>query len=305
MADDRKKLVLQAGGQLFAEKGYFATTVQDIAEQCNMSKASIYKMFSSKEDILLQIVRTLHEEIVDSSSMLHFEDDVSPYEQLVRKVEVQLQSFITKHDFFVSLNQNMPIELGSQIRQVMLDFKRMMLNWQKEALLEAFGSRIEHMVWDMSVCMQGMTREMIFLNRLERKHRVESQNIVKVARLIVDTMEAMIEKRLEQEPVIDEQVAERLNLFVPDGNGRYFGESEWRKCMRELTHAIHRNSPEHVKADLIAAVERLDAERRKRVPQAFMMEALISYLKQREELQTEVAYLQHVYSANWEDEKHG
>ncbi len=53
MGDDRKKAVLKAGGQLFAERGYFATTVQDIAEQCNMSKASIYKMFESKEDILI------------------------------------------------------------------------------------------------------------------------------------------------------------------------------------------------------------------------------------------------------------
>ncbi len=305
MGDDRKKAVLKAGGQLFAEKGYFATTVQDIAEQCNMSKASIYKMFESKEDILLQIIRTLHEEIVGSTSSLHFDDDVSLRDQLMHKISIQLQSFVVKHDFFVNLNQNMPMELGSQIRQVMLDFKRMMLNWQKEELLLAYGTRIEPIVWDLSVCMQAISREMIVLTRLDRKLPITEKHIDRVAELIVDAIEGMIEKRLGRTPVINEEAAERMKLYEPDSSRRYFGESEWRKSVRELLQAIRKHSPEAVQSDLVAAVERLDAERRKKVPQTFMMDALISYLKQREELQAEVAYLQHVYFANWEDEKHG
>ncbi len=305
MGDDRKKAVLKAGGQLFAEKGYFATTVQDIAEQCNMSKASIYKMFESKEDILLQIIRSLHEEIVASTNSLHFEEDIAPRDQLVHKIAIQLQSFVVKHDFFVNLNQNMPIELGSQIRQVMLDFKRMMLNWQRDELLLAFGSHIEPMIWDLSVCMQAMSKEMIILTRLDRKRPVTEAHIQHVAELIVDAIEGMITKRLGQVPVIDEEAAERMKLYEPDSQRLYFGESEWRKSVRDLLQAIRKNSPEAVRPDLVAAVEHLDAERRKKAPQTFMMDALISYLKQREELQAEVAYLQHVYFANWEDEKHG
>ncbi|WP_322904253.1 helix-turn-helix domain-containing protein [Paenibacillus campi] len=305
MGDDRKKAVLKAGGQLFAEKGYFATTVQDIAEQCNMSKASIYKMFQSKEDILLQIIRTLHEEIVGSTRSLHFDDEVIPRDQLVQKLSVQLQSFVMKYDFFVNLNQNMPLELGSQIRQVMLDFKRMMLNWQKEELLLAYGSRIEPIIWDLSVCMQSISRELLVLTRLDQKLTLTEQHIQYIAEFIVDTIEGIIDKRLGRPPVIDEEAAERMKLYEPDANRRYFGESEWRKSVRELLQAVHKHSPESVRSDLLAAVERLDAERRKKAPQTFMMDALISYLKQREELQAEVAYLQQVYFANWEDEKHG
>ncbi|WP_046227905.1 TetR/AcrR family transcriptional regulator [Paenibacillus dauci] len=302
MVEDRKKTILYAGSQLFAEKGYFATTVQDIAEQCNMSKASIYKLFQSKEDILLQIVSTLHEEIVQASSTLHFEDNVPPREQLVQKLVVQLREFIVRHNFFINLNQNVPMELGSQIRNVMLNFKRTMISWQKEALVQAFGTEIEPIVWDLAVAMQGMLREFVFLSHVDRKTKLDLEAL---AAFIVESMEAVIHQRMGKEPVVNTELATHLNLYDPEVGRKYFGESEWRKSVRELTLAVHQRSPEHIRADLLAAVERLDVERRKKVPQAFMMDALIAYLRQREELSEEVSYLQHVYFANWEEEKHG
>jgi AcrR family transcriptional regulator len=43
---------------LFYRKGYFATGISQIAKTAGIQKSSIYYHFSSKEDILFDILRT-------------------------------------------------------------------------------------------------------------------------------------------------------------------------------------------------------------------------------------------------------
>lgn len=47
--------ILEASGALFAEKGFDATTMQDIMARSGLSKGAIYHHFKSKEDILIAV----------------------------------------------------------------------------------------------------------------------------------------------------------------------------------------------------------------------------------------------------------
>jgi AcrR family transcriptional regulator len=55
-ATDRRSRVLQAAQVVFARKGFHAAEVKDIAEAAGVSKATIYKIFRSKEEILGTII---------------------------------------------------------------------------------------------------------------------------------------------------------------------------------------------------------------------------------------------------------
>ena len=46
---EKKKHILDASLHLFSLNGYNETSMQDIASYCNISKATIYKFFKSKE----------------------------------------------------------------------------------------------------------------------------------------------------------------------------------------------------------------------------------------------------------------
>ncbi len=48
--------ILEAAAKIFSEKGFHATSMQDIAEAVHLQKASIYHHFSSKQDILVDIL---------------------------------------------------------------------------------------------------------------------------------------------------------------------------------------------------------------------------------------------------------
>ena len=53
--DLRKQQILNTAEALFAEKGYEATSVQDILDVLHLSKGSFYHHFESKESVLQQI----------------------------------------------------------------------------------------------------------------------------------------------------------------------------------------------------------------------------------------------------------
>src|SRR3954451_16852645 len=55
--ETKREAVLQTAAQLFLEKSYGRTSMNDVAERLNITKPALYHYFSNKEDILLGIYR--------------------------------------------------------------------------------------------------------------------------------------------------------------------------------------------------------------------------------------------------------
>ena len=53
---DTKEKIVSVAVDLFYKKGYFATSISDIAKGCDIQKAGIYYYFKSKEDLLFCIM---------------------------------------------------------------------------------------------------------------------------------------------------------------------------------------------------------------------------------------------------------
>lgn len=58
----RRQEILQAAAQVFHEKGYESTSIQDIADAVGILKGSLYYYITSKEDLLFEIIQGVHEE---------------------------------------------------------------------------------------------------------------------------------------------------------------------------------------------------------------------------------------------------
>jgi AcrR family transcriptional regulator len=50
--EDAKKRIIQAASEVFKEKGYYRSTMDDIANRLGISKGAIYQYFESKESLL-------------------------------------------------------------------------------------------------------------------------------------------------------------------------------------------------------------------------------------------------------------
>ena len=53
--DDQREQILSAAAALFANRGYTAATMNDVAAACGVSKATLYHYVRDKHDLLAQI----------------------------------------------------------------------------------------------------------------------------------------------------------------------------------------------------------------------------------------------------------
>ncbi|MFH1985798.1 MAG: TetR/AcrR family transcriptional regulator [Pseudomonadota bacterium] len=61
---DMKQTIKEAATELFYRKGYFATSISEIATACGIQKASIYYHYTSKEALLYSIMATTMDDLV-------------------------------------------------------------------------------------------------------------------------------------------------------------------------------------------------------------------------------------------------
>lgn len=61
MARNTKERIMETALELFAEKGYLGTSMNDIAKQLGFTKAALYKHYASKQEILDRIVERMNE----------------------------------------------------------------------------------------------------------------------------------------------------------------------------------------------------------------------------------------------------
>lgn len=58
--DERWKELLEVSARLFAEQGYAATSLQNIAEAVGMLKGSLYYYINSKDDLLFEVIKAVY-----------------------------------------------------------------------------------------------------------------------------------------------------------------------------------------------------------------------------------------------------
>ena len=62
---DRERLILDIAGALFAERGYHAVTMDDVAARADISKPVVYAYFGSKEGLYRAYIKRSGEELLE------------------------------------------------------------------------------------------------------------------------------------------------------------------------------------------------------------------------------------------------
>jgi AcrR family transcriptional regulator len=74
-AAERRDLIERAAARLFAERGYTATTVEDIVAEAGVSKPMLYRHFESKKELHMKLLERRRDELAAAAldSFLHGE----------------------------------------------------------------------------------------------------------------------------------------------------------------------------------------------------------------------------------------
>jgi AcrR family transcriptional regulator len=102
--------ILRTAADRFRERGFRATTLEDIARALGMSKASLYTYFRAKEEILAAISQETIERFTRELGLV-LESDLSPADKLRRVVREHVRFVIANRSFltvFFSEEPNLP-----------------------------------------------------------------------------------------------------------------------------------------------------------------------------------------------------
>jgi AcrR family transcriptional regulator len=96
-----KELILEAAAQIIRQKGFHATSMQDIAAAVSLQKASLYHHVTSKQDILLDLLDQALDMLTDRL-LLVIQQDLPADEKLRQAMESFIQ-ILAEHSDLVSV----------------------------------------------------------------------------------------------------------------------------------------------------------------------------------------------------------
>jgi AcrR family transcriptional regulator len=117
-----KERILDAALELFSEKGFHLTTVDEIADRARLGKGTLYRYFANKETLFSELVRIRLDELEKIAwSVFDGQDDVLT---MIRKyIQIYFEFFDRNQGLYRLINQER-VELGEQVQD--LYFRKVM-----------------------------------------------------------------------------------------------------------------------------------------------------------------------------------
>jgi len=95
----RRREILRAAREVFAESGFEDTTMDKIAERAGISKGTLYLYFKSKGDLLIQAIAEIMNTVYEMAERV-LKADVSPLEKVKLWISETMNYFEQNRSFF-------------------------------------------------------------------------------------------------------------------------------------------------------------------------------------------------------------
>ena len=114
--DFRRKHIIQTARTVFSENGFTRTTIEQIATRAEIARATLYKLFPTKEEIYLGVVEDVFAEIYSLAGDI-MKQDMPLRQKLEDYVNRLLQLFSEHAGFFkILIHQVHQMNIGSRGR---------------------------------------------------------------------------------------------------------------------------------------------------------------------------------------------
>lgn len=258
--------------KLFSEKGFFSTSVQEIAERSGVAKGSIYNYFPSKEDLLIAVTEFYQNEMIYQSTLIANNTDLSPKEILKKQIQLQFESFYKSKDLIKIQVREQPNHENAKLKGFMNDIRKKMLGWHKERLVNTFGDSIIPYIDDMVVIFNGVMKEYLTIYAFEGK----KIDIEAIADFIVERIETIIKDLIlsKSNPILVNYLEDKEEFSDADLNEQAFA------IIAEMKVISNKNML--VEAKIL--VQKLENELKNAEKEIIIIKALLEYLHKNTEL---------------------
>jgi AcrR family transcriptional regulator len=158
--------ILSAAEKVFAAKGFFSTTMSDIAREAEFGTGSLYKYFKSKEDLYFTLIDEKVEEI-NGPVKAELSQKTPALERIRKALGLQFEFFERNRDFFriytserSRFEWTVKDELGKDLHEKMVAYIHLLAGVMREGIEEGEFRPLNPM--DLAHALVGVVNSFVF-----------------------------------------------------------------------------------------------------------------------------------------------
>lgn len=185
----KKQKVIKIAHQLFIEKGYQATSIQDILESSGISKGTFYNYFSSKSELLMALFKSIFKKLDQERNELLIGQDPSDIEVFIKQVELQM--ITNRRNKLLSLFQEVLVLNDPELNNFMKRGNFLFLDWVYTRFLDLFGDEKKPYLLDCAIMFLGILQHNFKFNAMA--YEKENYNVQRIVRYSVERVVKIVE----------------------------------------------------------------------------------------------------------------
>ena len=158
--------ILLAAQKVFAAKGFFPTTMNDIAREAEFGTGTLYKYFKSKEDLYFTLIDEKTDEI-NRLVKVELSQKTSAAERIKTVLKLQFEFFERNRDFFRIFTSErsrfawtVKDELGKGLHEKMIAYINILAQVMRQGIEDGEFRRLDPM--DLAHALVGIANSFIF-----------------------------------------------------------------------------------------------------------------------------------------------
>lgn len=153
----KKQLIMEKALELFANQGFEATSVQQITDQCGISKGAFYLSFKSKDELILALIDYFTTQF--TSNIDYLVTNTKHDEELLYKFYYTVFESFSKHSNFAKvLIKEQMRSFNEEFIIKMRSYDQMMENTILSMVERLYNAKINQTKYDLVFCIKGFMK---------------------------------------------------------------------------------------------------------------------------------------------------
>jgi AcrR family transcriptional regulator len=207
--NERKQHVIKMAHKLFIEKGFQSTSIQDILEQSGISKGTFYNYFSSKNELLIALIRVIYSKMEQERNELLIGKDPSNIDVFVKQIELQMKTNRTNK--LISLFEEVYFSRDDELKEFITRGQLRIIKWIYLRFIDIFGEDKKPYLLDCTIMFLGILNHNLRYNTLAYG---SDSSLYEIVRYSVRRVVKMVEEVSQSgEQLLQPELIER---WLPD-----------------------------------------------------------------------------------------
>jgi AcrR family transcriptional regulator len=273
--NERKQHVIKMAHQLFIDKGFQATSIQDILDYSGISKGTFYNYFSSKNELLIALFKSIYKQLDIERNELLIGQDSSNIEIFITQIELQMKT--NRANKLLSLFEEVYFSNDIELKDFIKQGQMKMLRWTYERFIDIFGDSKKAYLLDCSIMFMGILNHNLKYYVLAHDstaslHQVVRYSVERIVKMVAEVSETG--DLLIQPEILERWLPDRKNC---DQNF----QEKLTQTVLALKKIFHQNE------EMVKYIELLDFVQdeflESKHPRKYLIESALFSLKAREE----------------------